>query len=104
MWAAESRLFKTILAEKQIGSNYREVWKFGGQITVLDWWGEVGFGWNYLEFRNPRVREIPILSVWLCLKFKGRTRVDLRLPFGWIVNNNNNRKTLLYKKERWTDL
>ena len=33
--------------EKQIGANYREVWKIEGKHTVFDWWRKVEFGSNY---------------------------------------------------------
>ena len=47
----ESRFFEPP-RKKQIGSNYWEVWKIGGEITAFDRWKEVKFGSNYREFRK----------------------------------------------------
>ena len=44
----ESRFFEPP-GEKKIGSNYREVRKIGGKITVFDLCREICFGSNYRE-------------------------------------------------------
>ena len=36
--------------EKQMISNYQEVWKVESNITVFDWWSDVRFASNNLEF------------------------------------------------------
>ena len=41
--------------EKQMVSNYQEVWKMESNITVFDWWSDVRFVSNNLEFWKTEV-------------------------------------------------
>ena len=72
----EHRFFEPSWA-KQIGANYREVWKIEGKHTVFDWWRKVKFGSNY---RKPRVQDRggsvcteAINYNWLILTFRQLT-------------------------------